>query len=193
MKAQASLEQLVVIAIGLALISFTVYFAINYSTDSTRITQAKDAVERLAASADHVYSLGPNSKEYVTIYLPEDLISASINGRNIILKVPTAGGATDVYATSKAVLTGSFPQYRGKQDVQVEYLPSGKVMIGEAGLSCLPSTLTRAFDAGGNGTDSIMITNTAGYNITGINASVAGSGIVSIGSPPASLALGRNG
>ena len=92
---------------GLALISFTFYLAMNYSSDSTKISQAKDAVERLAASADHVYALGPNSKEYITVYLPEDLTSGSVSGKNIIITLPTTGGKTDVYATSKAELIGA--------------------------------------------------------------------------------------
>ncbi|MFA6907340.1 MAG: hypothetical protein WC263_00775, partial [Candidatus Micrarchaeia archaeon] len=194
MKAQASLEQLIVIAIALALVSFTFYLAINYSSDSTKISQAKDAVERLAASADHVYALGPNSKEYVTVYLPEDLESASVAGRNIILKVPTTGGATDVYATSKAELIGAIPHYRGKQKVLVEYLQSGKVRIGEAGIVCSPSALARAFNASESGTDAITVANTADYNVTGINASIEGSILASIGSmPPGRLNAGENG
>jgi len=187
------LEQLIVVAMGLALISFTFYLAINYSTDSTRITQARDAVERLAASADHVYALGPNSKEYITIYMPDDWASASVSGRNIIITVPVTGGTTDVYATAKAELIGSFPQNRGRQKVLVEYLLSGKVRIGEAGLSCSPPTLTRAFDAGDAGEDTIVVANTADYNITGINVSIAGSGIATIGSMPSGLAQGENG
>ncbi|MFA6213975.1 MAG: vWA domain-containing protein [Candidatus Micrarchaeia archaeon] len=194
MKAQASLEQLVVIAIGLALVAFTFYIAVNYSSDSTRISQAKDTVERLAASADHVYALGPNSKEYVTVYLPDDLTAASISGRNIILTMPTTGGTTDVYATSKAELIGAFPHYRGKQKVLVEYLLSGKVRIGEAGLVCQPSALTRTFNAGDSGTDTIVVANTADYNITGINASITGTSIAAIGSPSSDhLASGENG
>ena len=178
---------------GLAMISFTFYLAMNYSSDSTKISQAKDAVERLAASADHVYALGPNSKEYITVYLPEDLTSGSVSGKNIIITLPTTGGKTDVYATSNAELIGSLPHNRGKQKVLVEYLLSGKVRIGEAGLACSPSTITRAFDAGSIGTDSIVITNTADYNITGISASIEGTDMIAIGSPPSSLLQGENG
>lgn len=193
MKAQASLEQLIVIAIGLSLVSVTFYLAVNYSSDSTKISQAKDAVERLTASADHVYALGPNSKEYITVYLPEDLTRASVSGKNIILTVPTTAGSNDVYASSKADLIGSLPAYRGRQKVLVEYLLSGKVRIGEAGLTCTPPMLTRAFDAGDSGTDTVVISNTADYNVTGITASATGSSMITIGSPPASLLQDENG
>lgn len=195
MRAQASLEQLVVIAIGLALVSFTFYIAINYSSESTNISQAKDAVDRLAASADHVYALGPNSKEYITVYLPENLVSASVNGRNIILTVPTSGATTDVYATSKAELIGAFSHYRGMQKILVEYLLSGKVRIGEAGLACMPSTLTEPlFNAPENRDNAIVFSNTADYNITGIKASIIGTGIASLGNlSTTSLAQGENG
>lgn len=194
MKAQASLEQLVVIATSLAFVSIAFYIAASYSADSAKIAQARDAVDRLVGSADHVYALGPNSKEYVSVYLPEDLAGTNVSGKSISTRVYTTGGSTDVFASSKADLVGSLPRYRGRQRILVEYLQSGKVRIGEAGLSCSPSTLTKAINAGESASDSITIANTADYNITGINASLSGGdGLLSIGTPPASLLEGGNG
>lgn len=192
---QSSLEQLIVIGTALAFIAIAFYLAATYSADSTRISQAQDSVGRLAAAADYVYALGPNSKEYVTVFLPDGLASWNITGKVIVTKIYTSAGSTDVGAYSKADLVGTLPGYRGKQKILVEYMPNGKVRIGEAGLTCTPSTISRTFNAGDSGSDTIAISNTAAYNITGINASVSGgSGMVSIGSQPqSSLAPGGSG
>ncbi|MEM2138243.1 MAG: VWA domain-containing protein [Candidatus Anstonellaceae archaeon] len=194
MKGQSSLEQLIVIGAALAFIAIAFYLAASYSADSTRISQAQDAVGRLAAAADYVYALGPNSKEYVTVYLPDELASWNITGKVIVTKIYTSAGSTDVSAYSKADLVGTLPGYRGKQKILVEYLPSGKVRIGEAGLTCEPATISRTFNAGDSGSDTITVENTAAYNVTGIAAAISGgSGMASISSQPdTSLSTGAS-
>ena len=176
MKAQASLEQLVVIAAALAFIGVAFYFASSYSSDSVTIAQAQDAVQRLAAGSDYVYSLGPNSKEYVTIYIPSNVLNISVIGNTVRFQVPvSSGGVTDVYATSKASLIGALPAYRGEQKILIEYLANGKVSLGEAGLDCSPQLIMRSFNVSQAGSDTITVTNNANYQITGINAALSGS------------------
>lgn len=172
---QASLEQLIVIAAALAFIAVSFYFASSYSSDSVKIAQSQDAVERLAAGADYVYSLGPNSKEYVTIYIPEDVQGILVNGSRVVFTVRTSAGTTDVFATAKADLIGSLPAYRGKQKILIQYLANGKVSVGEAGLACSPQLITRVFDAGEEGSDTVTIQNNADFTVTGITASLSGS------------------
>ena len=195
LKAQASFEQLIVIAIALAFISIAFFVAANYSADSAKLAQAEDAVQRLASGADRVYALGPNTKEYVTVYLPEDTVSINASGKRIMIKIGTSsGGTTDVYAYTKAELISALPPYRGKQKILIEYLASGQVSLGEAGLVCSPSLLTRVLDAGDTGSDTITVLNFAEYNVTGINATVSGfTSLVSISQPPATLPQGGNG
>jgi len=194
LKAQASLEQLSVIAIALAFVAFAFYFASSYSSDSVKISQAQDAVDRLGAAADYVYSLGPNSKEYITVYLPDDMV-ANVSDKRIVFNVGTTAGRTDVYTSTRADLIGSLPSERGKQKILVEYLASGKVRIGEAGLQCEPTLITRTFDAGENGNETMTIINNADFNATGITAALTGSvsAFSSIGSPPSSLPSGEQG
>lgn len=195
MKAQASFEQLIVIAIALAFITISFFIAANYSADSTRISQAEDAVQRLAAGADHVYALGPNTKEYVTVYIPEDIVGINASGTRILMTLRTSsGGTTDVFAYTKGALISALPPYRGKQKILIEYLASGKISLGEAGLACSPSLLTRVLDAGDTGSDTITILNYADYNVTGITATVSGyTELVSATQPPSQINQGENG
>lgn len=175
MKAQASMEQLIVIGVALAFVAIAFYFASSYSSDSVKIAQSEDAVGRLAAGADYVYSLGPNSKEYVTVYLPQDIQATDINGSRILFRLRTSSGITDVFANSKAELIGSLPSYRGKQKILIQYLPSGKVSIGEAGLICTPSTLIASINGSGQGPIVLTVTNVADYRVTGLTASTSGA------------------
>lgn len=193
LRAQASLEQLIVIAAALAFIGIAFYFAASYSSDSVKIAQSEDAVQRLAAGADYVYSLGPNSKEYVTIYIPTDVTNISVIGNTIRFQVYTsAGGITDIFAYSKAGLIGALPAYRGRQKILIQYLANGKVSLGEAGLDCSPQLITRSFNVSQTGSDTITITNNADYRVTGITAGLSGSAseFTTLSSPGSEIAPG---
>ncbi len=192
---QASFEQLIVIALGLALISVMFYLAATYTSDSLRISQAEDAVGQLAAAADYVYSLGPNSKEYVDVYLPEGIRNIIIDGKRLVISIDTSSGSSDLFATTRSDLIGTLPTARGKQKILVQYLESGKVLIGEAGLSCSPSVLTRTFNASQGGTDSISLSNNAEFNISNITVLFEGTAtsLATVTPPPDTLAPGANG
>ncbi|MCX8175124.1 MAG: VWA domain-containing protein [Candidatus Micrarchaeota archaeon] len=192
---QASLEQLAVLSLALLFVSVAFYLASAYSSDSVKISQAEDAVGRLAAAVDYVYSLGPNSREYVTVYLPQDIEFINVSGKGIHLRLRLTSGMTDVAATTKADLIGALPQYRGKQKILVAYLANGKVSIGEAGIACAPQLITRSFNAGQNGSDEIRVGNSAEKEVRGISASLSGSAgaFTSISQPsPNSLLPGEN-
>lgn len=195
LRGQSALEQMLVVALAIGLIAIALLMAGNYSSDSLKISQAQDAVDRIVAASDYVYSLGPNSKDYVTVYLPIDLISISVIDKQLLIKLPTSGGTTDVFAISKAQLIGSLPKGRGKQKVLVQYLPNGKVSIGEAGLTCIPEYETRSASSGETFNNTVQLLNTADFTVTGVTATLTGavSQLASITSPPpTSLGAGES-
>jgi Mg-chelatase subunit ChlD/uncharacterized protein (UPF0333 family) len=193
-RGQASLEQLVMLATAIAFVAVAFYLASSYASDTARISQAQDAVGRLASAADHVYALGPNSKEYVTVYMPEGIFGTRVTGSELLIIVSTSSGNTDVYATSKAALIGAMPSGTGRQDVLVEYLASGKVRIGEAGLVCSPSFISHSLNAGENGSDSITISNALDYDLTDLTVDIGGDaeGMVSVDGLASSIASGES-
>lgn len=194
-KAQASVEQLIVIALALAVVSATIYVAVNYLADGIKISQGQDAVERLAAAANNVYALGPGSKEYVAVYMPNDLLAMDTSGKRILFTMGTNnGGTSDIFAYTHADLINSLPTNSGKHKVLVEYLSSGKVRLGEAGLSCSPPSMNKSFNDGDMDSGTITMTNDAEFEITGITASMSGSALLaSAASGTATLAPGEQG
>jgi hypothetical protein len=185
------------LATAMAIVSLAIFFAVNYSSDSVRISQGQNTVERLAAAAERVYALGPNSKEYVTVLMPDDIRAADVSSNRILLTVGISTGTTDVYSSAKPALIGALPTRGGKQKILVEYLPSGKVRIGEAGLSCSPQLVTwslTAGDAGGMQNSTIAVFNNADFGVTNITAGMAGSPLALLDAPGWSdLAEGGNG
>ncbi|MFA5105987.1 MAG: VWA domain-containing protein [Candidatus Micrarchaeia archaeon] len=194
MKAQASLEQLVVIGAALAFIAIAFYIAASMSAESIKLAQAQDSVERLASAADYVYSIGPNTKEYVTVFLPAGIISTNTTGKRVLISLSTTAGSTDVYENTRADLTGTLEPKPGRQKVLVEYLPTGKVRLGEAGLTCYPSYIVKQLNAGDTAQDALAFSNNAEFNVTGISFNYTGSAkdFTTLGLVPGSLLAGES-
>lgn len=192
---QASLEQLIVIGLALSFVVISFYLASAYSTDSLRISQGQDAVERISAGVDYVYTLGPNSRDYVTVFMPDDIRLLNISGTRMVMTVGTTSGQTDIYANTKANLVGALPTTPGRQKVLIQYLPDGTVSIGEAGLACTPVLITRTLNASQSASDTITITNNAQFNVSGITANVTGgAGMIFVSVlPPNQLSEGQEG
>jgi hypothetical protein len=188
------LEQLIVIGVAIAFTAIIFFFASSYSADSLRVAQAQDSVDRLAAAADYVYSLGPNSKDYVTVYLPEDLSHINVSGDRILFRLVSQNGVTDVFAHSKSELIGSLPSGRGKQKILVQYLSNGKVVIGEAGVTCTPDYFTHTSEPGDSFSDEVEVLNNADFEVSGINVSLSGtiSSLASISAFPSTLMPGNS-
>jgi len=132
MRAQVSVEYLMIIGVALVIATPLFYYAISESTSNIKLNEAEDAVNTIAKAADSVYSLGPGTKKYVNIVIPGGVEQGSIDGNAIKLRVSLFGGVADIYARSKASLIGGVPLASGAHRISIEALDSGYVQIGLA-------------------------------------------------------------
>lgn len=193
-KGQASLEQMVITGIGIGFIAVIFYLSLNFANDNVRISQAQDAVDKLAKSADYVYSLGPGTKDKVEVYMPDGIIFANLSSHTIHIRISLSSGRADVFANTKAALTGSLPQNSGPQEIIITHTEGGNIFFGESYLSCSPNSITKSFEQGDSGTDSIAITNVGSFQLTSISAAQSGNldDILSISQPGATLNPGSS-
>ncbi|VVB58757.1 Uncharacterised protein [Candidatus Anstonella stagnisolia] len=193
-RGQASLEQLIITGIALFIVAMIFYFSINYARDSSRIAQGKDAVEKLAKSADYVHALGEGAKTRVDLYIPEGVEFVNASGGRIQMRISLSSGETDVFANTQAALVGEIPIISGANQVSVATTANGNVMFGEDYISCSPSSVVRSFVQGGSGNDSVVVGNIADFTISGISANLSGeaAGLVSLGSYASSLGAGNS-
>ena len=115
MKAQAAAEYLVIIAIALTilvpLILYSSQSLISYKED-VKVTTARNVVNKLAESANWVYSQGPPARLTVNVCIPEGVQEISLN-KILMFKMKTSAGITDVYRETIATLNGSIPSKSG--------------------------------------------------------------------------------
>lgn len=116
MKAQVALEYLIIVAIALVILLPLVLYAnqmfVGYK-ENTRISLAKNAVKKLGESADWVYSQGQPAKLTLEIYMPEGIEEASLGSNEILLKIKTSAGISDIFYRTISPLNGSIPNNSG--------------------------------------------------------------------------------
>ena len=114
MKAQISLEYLLVASIAIAVISALFYYGMIYSSETTTFYQAQDTVSSIAKAVDVVYALGPGSSTQISVIIPENVVESSVGNNTILLKVESSAGINDVIAVTKANVTGEIPITPGR-------------------------------------------------------------------------------
>lgn len=131
MRAQISMEYLILIGLVFIAVIPLFYYAMTESGKNIQMNQANDIVNTLAKTADTVYALGPGSQKLVEITIPGGVESVTIVGNEISLKLRIFGGIADIYAETKANVTGTITTTSGIHHVTVKTLESGVVQFEE--------------------------------------------------------------
>ena len=127
MRAQAAFEYMVIVALVLAfLIPIWAYVTSLEQQTSTQlsISYAKNAAEKIADTADLVYSQGAPARVEVNIYIPKNVESVNITNNTIDFVVRVDSVLNDVTATSAAKLNGTVPNREGTYLFAIEALDS---------------------------------------------------------------------
>jgi len=116
MKAQIAIEFLVIVSVALMIILPVTLYAnkllIGYK-DDTKISLAKNTVNKLGENVDWVFSQGPSAKRTLEIYIPDDINEISLNNNMILFKVETSAGISDVFYETVPPLQGSLSKNSG--------------------------------------------------------------------------------
>jgi len=132
-KGQTSLELMIVTAMGLAIVGIIFAFAITSASDTARRSQASDAVEKIARSADLVYALGPGSRTSVDVLMPDGIRSTDVTGKRVLIRISTTTGDTDVFSFPREDLSGSITSRSGRQTITLVVNSSGSVVVNSTG------------------------------------------------------------
>ena len=128
MKAQAAVEYVVIIGVVLSIAITIFYFAMSYFSESVALSKAKESAEAVARNVDYVYSLGEGTRTTVSIDLPNNIIDSTIAGNEIIFKISTSAGKSDVYATAMTGPTGELPKTPGRHFLVIENIGDSVVI-----------------------------------------------------------------
>ena len=109
-RGQMSIEILILVGMALFLLMPVLLYAYgraNVSGEDLSIQKAEFAAHRLASLADSVGYLGGGAKVIDEIEIPPYVKSVTVQGRDIVVEIDSAGGKKQIVAGSSFVLSGT--------------------------------------------------------------------------------------
>ena len=123
MKVQVAFEYMLIVIIALVfMIPIWIYITTikTETTSELSLTYAKNAVEKIASTADLIYSQGPPAKVQVSVFIPEGIEDYYIVNNTVNYMVLYSNSFTDVFATSRARLNGTLPTVAGNYWIEIK-------------------------------------------------------------------------
>ncbi len=118
MKAQVSVEFLIVVGIGIIIISSYVIYSYNavYSYKiNTDISITKDSLKKITENSKFVFNQRKPAKHTITVCLPETITNCSLNDTIITCYL----GDKMIYEVSEINLTGWIPNSSGCHKIKL--------------------------------------------------------------------------
>ena len=116
MKSQAASEFLIIVSIALTIL-IPLILLVNQSLmgyrDDTKISLAKEMVNKMGQNSDWVFSQGPPAKVTIEIYVPDGIVSSSLSNKMILYNVKNSAGITDIYYNTVPEMKGFLPEKSG--------------------------------------------------------------------------------
>ena len=122
-KSQVSVEYMFVM--GFAALMTIPLLLIYYtytadSADSVASGQAMQIARKIVDSAESVYYLGKPSQTTLKINFPDRIESTNLSNREVVFRIATQAGTTDIVQISSVNLSGSLPTTEGIHIVTVK-------------------------------------------------------------------------
>jgi len=123
LKSQVSIEYLmvmgfvVVITIPLLLIYFTYT---SDSKDEIISSQVLQIATKIVDASEKVYSLGEPSQTTIKVYIPAQIVNASLKDREVLFNVSSRAGISQIVQVSSVELTGELPVTQGLHTITLK-------------------------------------------------------------------------
>ncbi len=127
MRSQISLEYIVLVsAILFVLVPLWSYFLSYYNSakEEISLSYARDLVDSVRDMADFVHAQGGPAKVLLKVHVPNNVLSINLTENRVSVFLSLSSGITEIYAESRANLTGYVPTSPG------DYLLSLEAMEG---------------------------------------------------------------
>ncbi|MBI2659510.1 hypothetical protein HYX05_05425 [Candidatus Woesearchaeota archaeon] len=123
LKSQVSVEYMLIM--GFATLMTVPLLIIYYtytsdSGDSVATSQAMQIARKIVDSSESVYYLGKPSQTTLKLNFPDNIYSTNMSSREVVFKIKTRSGITDIVQVSSVNISGSLPITQGIHIVTVK-------------------------------------------------------------------------
>jgi len=131
-KSQISVEYMMIIGfVTLMTIPLILIYHSFVQDSSTEITstQVQQIAQKIAGAAESVYYLGEPSQTTLKVNMPSNVVSADLSaGYEVVFRVKTTSGTSDIVQNSPVNITGSLPTAEGLYTITIK-AKSGHVEV----------------------------------------------------------------
>ena len=116
MKAQVSVEYMLVMGFAalMTIPLLLIYYTYSSDTsDSVAVSQALQIARRIVDSSESVYYLGKPSQTTLKLNFPDRIYSTNLSNKEVVFKIKTKNGITDIVQVSSVNMSGSLPTSQG--------------------------------------------------------------------------------
>lgn len=122
-NAQVSVEYMLIM--GFATLMTIPLLLIYYtytadSKDTVATSQAMQIAKRIVDSSESVYYLGKPSQTTLKLNFPENVYSTNLSNYEVVFKIKTVNGITDVVQVSAVNMSGSLPKTNGMHIITIK-------------------------------------------------------------------------
>ena len=122
-KSQVSIEYMLIMGfatlmtIPLLLIYYTYFYN---STDTVATSQALQIARKIVDASESVYYLGKPSQTTLKLNFPDRIDSANFTNKEVVFKIRTQLGTTDIVQVSSVNITGTLPTSQGVHIITIK-------------------------------------------------------------------------
>lgn len=123
LKSQISVEYMMVMGFAalMTLPLLLIYYTYSSeSSDSVATSQALQIARKIVDASESVYFLGKPSQTTLKLNFPDRIDSINLLNREVVIKVKTKSGITDVVQVSSVNMSGSLPTSQGIHIITVK-------------------------------------------------------------------------
>ena len=123
MKAQISMEYVVILGFALLLTIPTIVIFFSQSTanvEQVNSMQARQIARKIVDNAEKVYYLGKPSVTTIKVVMPKSVEAINVTNRNIIMTVRGSAGASNLVEPSSVNLSGTLQPSSGVKYIRIE-------------------------------------------------------------------------
>ena len=116
LKSQVSVEYMLVMGFATLITLPLLLIYYTYSSDSSEsvaTSQALQVARRIVDASESVYYLGSPSQTTLKLSFPDRIYSTNLSSKELVFKIKTRNGLTDVVQVSAVNMSGSLPTSQG--------------------------------------------------------------------------------
>ena len=123
LKSQVSVEYMFIMGFVTLMIIPLLLIYYTYSaetTDSVATSQALQIARKIVDSSESVYYIGKPSQTTLKVNFPDKIYSTNLSSKEVVFKIKTKNGITDIVQVSSVNMSGSLPITQGIHIITVK-------------------------------------------------------------------------